>query len=223
MNFIYIYFFLILFITPSSYGQTKKENSIYFQGTYGRTIASDDDKDRPSVLDDYTLDHKLSTGYQLALGWRQKFIAIEAVYGDLGSPKLSYDSMFSVQKSVHFAGAGFHFFWWIFDLKFGWAAFRGSRKFEIESNPDKTVSIDDMNSRITSGGAYFGLALNFNLSEGSEIVFDYTGYVHKEKKITYTIDGSSETFPYEDESSDGEDKRISGFTGIMGIGLRFFF
>lgn len=82
-----------------------KMGTMYFQGSYGNTVALDDKKTVHTKLASETKTFDNSSGYQLALGARfSKYFGIEAVYGDFGSPSVVYTDKFSVEKSIHYAG-----------------------------------------------------------------------------------------------------------------------
>lgn len=220
---IYIFIFSI-FSSSSAFAQegeaSNKNESIFLYGVYGRTIAGDDEKDRHTALNTVPYSHKTGNGYQLGLGYKWNYVGIEVIYGDFGKPAIEYENHFIVEKTVRFAGAGVHWFVWIFDIKLGWASFRGQRKIAVLDSAEVPIEIDPLVSRITSGGNYFGLGLNFNLGADTEIILDYTAYVFREKEITFTIDGEDETYPIE---STAEEDKLTGFVGIAGLGLRWYF
>lgn len=215
---------LVLCFSSCSKLVSKKDKSFFVHGVYGHTIAGDSEDKRPSAITDDKIDHDTGSGYQVGIGYRGlKGVGFEAVYGDFGKPSINYKDLYSVEKSVRFLGGGLHFFLWIFDFKIGAATYRGTRKFTIDPSATSTVVIDPESSRITSSGNYFGMGLNFDIGERLEFVVDYTGYVFKEKKVTYTINGVTQTFPTEGSNAEDPKTHVTGFVGIVGIGLRYFF
>jgi len=201
---------------------SNKEGTLYTYAMYGRTVAVDDEDDRHTSLSALPVSHDLSSGYQIAAGYRWEYLGIEAVYGDFGSPSITYQDMFSVKKNVRFVGGGFHWFLWILDIKVGWISAEGSRKFTLAPEAS-SVGITPMDSKISSSGNYFGVGLNFDLGTNTELIFDYTMYSFKEKPVSYTINGDTQSFPTKDSAQSGDPKDdITGAVGIMGIGIRWF-
>lgn len=215
---------LILFTHLTFAQEGKKEKStIYFQGGYGTTVPMKyGDEYISSSLKEYESSTSNSNGFQLALGKKWKYVAVEIIYGDLGKTSVKYDGMFEVERGVSFVGGGFHWFLWIFELRLGWATYKGTRKFSVANSPVKPLEITPLDSKINSGGAYFGLGINFDLDSTTSVFFDSTAHVFGEKSVTYTVDGVSETFPGKDKLKEGDDK-TKGTIGIATIGFRFSF
>lgn len=215
----------LIALTPlisNAQDSSNKEETLFAYGIYGRTIALDDEEDRHSGLSGLPVTHDVSSGFQVAAGYRWKYLGIEAVYGDFGKPAITYQDKFSVEKNVRFVGGGLHWFLWIFDLKLGWISAKGTRKFTLANNAS-AVAVTPMTSKISSGGGYFGLGFNFNLGSNTELVLDYTAYTFKEKPISYTINGVTQSFPTANSSETADPKDdITGAVGIFGIGFRWF-
>lgn len=217
---------LITLISTSVFCQEAKRqaSTIYFQGGYGTSIPLKyDNKYRHEELEDYETSTDNSSGYQLALGKKWKYVGVELVYGDLGKTTVKYEDMFDVQRSATFFGAGFHWFLWIFEIRLGWASYKGNRKFIVQKSPDKSLEITPLQSKINGGGMYFGIGLSFDLDDSMSVFFDSTGHSFKEKSVTYKVDGDEQTLPDPDKLEEGEESKITGTIGIATIGLRFSF
>ena len=183
-------------------------NTIYAQAMIGSSVMAEV-TNTPSTVSDQ--ESEASTAITGAIGYRWKYFGLELLAASLGETTVNHSDFYTETHKATFIGGGLHWAWWFFDLKFGWGNLTDKTKFE-KGDKSASFSANPNNKSTGQTAGYFGIGLNFDLGENTELVIDYTAYAYTKKKPqVLVLDGVTH------ESSDPE----YGI-GTINLGLRWF-
>lgn len=205
--------FALCFLAPSLSQAARrtsnaKHNSIYVQGTVGKTLLTDSDN---APLFNEKEDKINSTSYSALLGYRFRYFCLELGYVGLGTTGYEYDE-YKEEHEASMLSAGVRWIWGWFDLKLGAGTVKDKTTFTKTSGAG-TFTADPNNKTTNSVGGYFGIGLNFDLWGTTELIFDYTGY-------SWTID-EEQNIDYGSSSNSSSDTKQG--MAVLSVGLRTFF
>lgn len=208
---VFALFFVLSFnLAWAKGGQSRMTDTAYITGLIGSAIQAESETAPVSVKDDQN--PEASTAGSLAIGYKWEHFAMEFVYANFGATTNDIADKYTEEHKAFFFGAGLHWMWGWFDLKFGWGT--GNDKVSYKQGAGSTTFSADPNGESSGGrGGYFGIGLNFDLGARTEFIIDYTGYAWSQKDLqTISVDG---------DTLDSEDYMTKMAT--FSIGLRRFF